>query len=64
VKVTGTVRKRLGRGVKVRVALPVLPGKEIEVLRLSERGQRSLAIRTAIQGSGTPQQRTVEFLQR
>jgi hypothetical protein len=46
------------------VALPILPGRALEVLRLSERGGRSLIIRTAIEGEGMPSERTVEFRQR
>jgi arylsulfatase A-like enzyme len=64
VRLSGKVEVRLARGVRARVALPILPGRALEVLRLSERGGRSLIIRTAIEGEGMPSERTVEFRQR
>ena len=64
VRITGQVKRRVARGAKVRVALPIPPRRELEVLRLSELGQKSLVIRAKIKGKRRPVDRTVEFLQR
>lgn len=61
---TGTVQTRLARGVRARMALPILPGRELDLLRLSEREGRGLSIRTDIEGPGPRRERAVRLLQR
>ena len=63
-RVTRKERVRLGRGVRTTVSLPILPNREIEVLRLSERGRKSLEIRTTTPGVKGSKGRMVRILQR